>query len=521
MALMLQRLPGIRRNSRVAIGWSLLSGVLYALAQPGWDLWPLAFVCGVPLLLALEGRSLGQRIGLGWLAGTAATCCSTVIPAAVSSSSYFGVPMWQALVIAFSVGQLFGAGSFAALAALAGPLSSPRPAAVALRVAVAWAAAEFLRSTLWTGLPWILLGQALTPVPALAQAAAYTGVPGVTFLVAAANAGLWALLRPGARAQAVGTLAAVGSLFLAAWFASPLRLDLPQPGAVLAAGTAGDGALRVLLVQGNLPNQRRSGTGSVSSELERLLRLTDRPDVDLAIWPENAVRALLPINTELLARGWRQLEHPPARLLLGAPRHDPEEPGVLYNSALLYDADLRLLGHHDKIHLLPFGEYTPELFRALGFGGHDTAPGEQARVLAPESLRIGSLVCYEIAFEALPVALVRDGADLLVNLSNDGWFGRTGAIEQHFSAAVFRAIETGRPVLRATNTGVTAAVDAFGRVVARAPLQEPTVLEIDVVPGGPSTLYAATGNLLGPMCLFTSLLLSALPTLQRQRKRTA
>ena len=520
MALMLQRPPGIGRTGRSAMGGSLLSGVSYALAQPGWDLWPLAFVCGVPLLFALEGRSLVQRIGLGWLAGTAATCCSTVIPAAVSSSSYFGVPMWQAVVIAFSVGQVFGAGSFAALAALAGPLSSGGPAVIALRVAVAWTAAEFLRSTLWTGLPWILLGQALAPVPMLAQAAAYAGAPGVTFLVAAANACVWALLRPGARAQAASTLAAVGVLFLAAWIPSPMRLDGPQPGAVMPAGTAGDEALRVLLVQGNLPNQRRSGTRRVAGELERLLKLTDRPDIDLAIWPENAVRALLPINTDLLARGWQQLDHPPAHLLLGAPRHAPADPGVLYNAALLYDAELRLIGHHDKIHLLPFGEYTPEFARALGFGGHDTAPGEQPRVLAPHGLRVGALVCYEIAFEALSVALAGAGADLLVNLSNDGWFGRTGAIEQHFSAAVFRAIETGRPVLRATNTGVTAAVDAFGRVVARAPLQEATALEVDVVPGGRSTLYTATGNLMGPTCLITGLLLSALPVLKPQRKRT-
>jgi len=162
-----------------------------------------------------------------------------------------------------------------------------------------------------------------------------------------------------------------------------------------------------------------------------------------------------------------------------------------------------------------------EPFRALGFGGHDTASGEKPRILVSGDLRIGALVCYEIAFEALSVDLARSTVDLLVNLSNDGWFGRTGAIEQHFSSAVFRAIETGRPVLRATNTGVTAAVDAFGRVVARAPLLEPATLEVDVMLGGPSTLYVATGNWVGPACLAAALLLSALPTLLRWRQRTA
>lgn len=495
---------------------AITSGVIYALGQPGWDLWPLGFVCGVPLLAAIAGRPTAERAWLGWLAGTAATCCATVVPAAISSSSYFGLPMWQAVIIALTVGQVFGAGSFAVLSVWAGPLTRDRPGIAALRIALAWTAAEFLRSKLFTGLPWILLGQSLTPVPALLQPAAWLGAPGVTLLVAAANAGVWQIACRPVRRQGLPIIAVVVCAFGAAWFARPFVAGEGRPGSVALVeaveyvepvnpvepvGSGGNRALRVLLVQGNFPKQR--GATGVRDEIQQLVELSDRPDVDLAIWPESSVRAVLPLNAPLVAAAWRSAGHTPRQLVLGAARSDPARPGTLWNSALLFEEG-QIRASHDKVHLLPFGEYVPAPFAALGLRGRRTTAGGAPRVLDGVGPQIGALVCYEIAFEELAREITRGGAQLIVNLSNDGWFGRTGAIEQHFSAAVFRAIETGRPVLRATNTGVTAAVDASGRVVARAPLLEPAVLELEVVPGGPDTAYQRTGNWLGPAALIAA-----------------
>jgi len=503
-----------------SLGLAIATGILYALGQPGWNAWPLAFVCGVPLFAAVSGRRLAARLGLGWLAGTVATAGSTLVPAAVSANAYFGVPMWQAWLIALGVAQLFGAASFALLAGLAGPLAEASPARNAWRIALAWTGAETLRSTAFTGLPWLLLGQSLTPVPGLIQLAAWAGTPGLTFALAWVNACLWAALDAAQRRRALILLTAAAALFAAAWLASPVRSGRVGPGSVVAPGEGGEQALRVLLVQGNFPGERRGASRQIPVELARLVQLSDVPDIDLAIWPENAMRAVLPTNAELLDRAWRTAKHRPASLLLGAPRFDPQRPTELSNAALLFGADGQPLGHHDKVHLLPFGEYVPSPFRALGLRGRDTAAGERPRVLEAAGRRIGALVCFEVAFEGLTVALVRDGSELLVNLSNDGWFARTDALEQHFSAAILRAVEAGRPVLRSTNTGITAAVDAFGRVVARAPVFEAATVAVDVLPGGPRTLYTRTGNVVGPGCLAIALLLCAVATRRTRRIRT-
>ncbi|MEZ4217270.1 MAG: apolipoprotein N-acyltransferase [Myxococcota bacterium] len=498
------------RRGALALG----CGALYAAAQPGapfGSAWPLAFACGVPLVVALAGRGARERAVLGWLAGTAATCLSTVVPAAVSSTAYFGVSPWEALAIALTVGQVFGAGSMAAFAALAGPLEE-RSAAVAIaRVAVAWTAAELLRSTLFTGLPWILLAHALTTAPALLQPAAWTGAAGLALLVAAVNGAfaVAALRGAAARRPAFAALAGVGACFAAAYLASGLADGgaggAPRPGAVLASGTGGTGAVHVRLVQPNARAAARASSAGVGAELDRLVALTAAGGpVDLAVWPENALRAVLPANLGLLARAWPDRATRPRALLVGAPRSDAAEPGALFNSAFSLDDAFAVEAVHDKVHLLPLGEYVPAPLRALGVSGHDTRAGEAPRVLgARDGLRIGALVCYEIAFAPLARALAHDGADVLVNVANDGWFGRTGAVEQHFASAVLRAVETGRPVLRATHTGVTAAIDAWGRVVARAPEHAATALDADVVPGGPTTAFAATGDVAGPVaCAF-------------------
>ena len=146
-ALQVGRLP-----LRSAAGWAAASGVLYALAQPSWGVWPLAPLCLIPLLRALARQPSRTRALLGWVTGSVATLLSTVVPATVGSTAYFEVPLWMGVVIALSVGQLFGAGTFALASVLAGDPARYGPASTAGRVSVAWVSAEFARATLLTGL---------------------------------------------------------------------------------------------------------------------------------------------------------------------------------------------------------------------------------------------------------------------------------------------------------------------------------------------------------------------------------
>jgi apolipoprotein N-acyltransferase len=226
----------------------------------------------------------------------------------------------------------------------------------------------------------------------------------------------------------------------------------------------------------------------------------------LAVWSENALPALLPENAHLL-RGALPEHRGPRALLLGAGRADPARPGTLHTSAFLADESTRLLAVHDKVRLLPFAERAPWPLSASRLGIVPIAPGTDPVVMEWRGTRFGPLLCYEVLFAGLVRDLARDGAGILVNLSNDSWFGASGAAEQHLAAAMFRAIETRRPLLRATHTGISAGLDASGRVVATLPRDVPGTLRLDVAPGAGTTLYTALGD--APLSLLAAAILAA------------
>jgi len=464
---------------------AVFSAFLYAAAQPGTGLWPLGFICFVPLLWAWRGASLSARVGIAWGFGTVATTIATVEAGASGASSYFGLGPIGSIGFALGIGQLFGAASFAGMALVAGDPLEARSRGAGLRFAGALAGAELLRGTLFTGFPWLLLAYSLQPVPELAGAAAYGGALLVSLLIAWANAE-FAVALLGTRRRIRGALgAAVAcSLLLAPnWLAAPAHEGTVE---LAGSGDPRPGAVRVLLAQPGArgPDESRGPTGT----LETLTRQTaEAASFDVVVWPENALPALMPANAHLLRRVLA--ERPAARLVLGAPRTDPTAPGRLFTSALLVDSGARTLAHHDKVHLLPFAEYAPGPLPMRWFGPLEATPGSQPRSLSDGNTVFGPLICYEVLFAELARQQART-AGILLNLSDDSWFGSAGAAEQHLAATMYRAIETARPILRSTHTGITAAVDARGHVIARIPMEIPGTLRVDVVPGTRST---ATG----------------------------
>lgn len=456
-----------------ALALAALSGLLYASAQPDRGAWPLAFVCLVPLLAALRGRKLAGRAGLGWVAGGVAGAALVLHPTGVALARYFELTPAQGYLGSFALSQLYGALPFVAFAALGGDPARGTALGACARAGAALVVAELFRSVFLGGLPWGLFAYALAPAPWLAQAAAWGGAALLGFALAALNAA-WLRSRRLALALAV-------ALALPGAFASS---DPAGPGAVAAADGAAKAAeaLRVRLVQGNLPAAWRRDPLRVPEALARLGAASDGAPVDLVVWPESALAAPLPANLSSLRTATGALDAG-AFLLLGAPRTEARDgASSLFNSAVLVAADGRLLAAHDKTRLVPVAESRRE------------TPGAHPRVLGLGEQRVGALICYELVFADVARALVRDGAGLLVNLSNDEWFGTTRGAEQHFAAAVIRAIETRRPLLRATNTGVTAAVDAWGRVVARLPSGELGALVVDVRPAHTLTLAVRLGD---------------------------
>ena len=482
----MQTLQPATRRSRASL-LAAASGVLYALAMPPFAAWPLAFGCLAPLLLALRGRGLLARIAYGALAGAVAGWGTSLVPTAVGLSGFFDRPLAFGVVAAVAINGAVGGAAFALFAALAGDPARGRAALAPWRIGAAFAACEFARSQWFSGLPWLLLAHALAPVPALAQPAAWIGVVGVGSLLAVASAALALLPQRGTRRTACVCLALVSLAFASVDQLAP-AIAPGDPGSIALAGP-GDaprpGALRIALVQPGATDASQRDLAHVASQLERLIAVTRGAlPADLVVWPENAVAVALPANASRVREAIAQLAPRPA-LLFGAPTYDAASPTRVFNAALLWDANGIEVGRYDKTRLLPFTEFVPRVFAALGVRGGHTAAGASIAPLPWRETKLGILICYEMLFPDLARALVRQGAGVLVNPSNDAWFANTAGPEQMAAAAVLGAIAVRRPLLRATPTGITVAIDARGRVVAQLERGAPGALLVDVWPGAP------------------------------------
>ena len=350
----------------------------------------------------------------------------------------------------------------------------------------AWVLVEWVRGWLFTGFPWLQVGYSQVGAP-LGGLAPVLGVYGVGWAVALSAGLLLALVRGGVPVPGrVAAGAALAALWGLGW------------GLGHAEWTRPSGPARsVAVVQGNVAQDLKWRDEQRAASMAHHLALTRAHwDADLVVWPETAVPAFAHRVQGFLAELSDEARAHGAGVLLGVPFRDAES-GRYFNSVMALGSEL---GVYHKRHLVPFGEYVPfspvlgrvlDLLNAPMSDFSAGPPGQPP--LAVDGLRVGVSVCYEDAFgeeviEALPAA------DLLVNLSNDAWFGDTVAPHQHQQKARMRAIETGRDLVRATNTGISALIDWRGSVTGRAPQFQSVVLRGSVTPRSGTTPYAALGN---------------------------
>lgn len=456
----------------------LSSALLYALAQPDRGFWPASLFCLVPLLVAMGGRSGIARMALCVAMANLTALFGTAGAASQGLEAYFELSPSLAILAWLVLAQLLGTLPMLVFALLAGDPADGEAGPAALRVGLAWVSAELVRSTFLSGMPWFLLAYGVANVPMLAQAASIGGVLLVSGLLASSNAAVARLVVGRGRVASRGLLAGLGvgaSLaLLGAWV--PVAREAPS--------------LPVALVQGPIGADPRRGPAEAAREIARMASASaGAREALLVIWPENAANLPLPWNAELLTELLRAAEIPAPHLVIGAPFGANQG---LHTSAVLFSPVREVGARHDKVKLVPFGEYTPWPFSAVDTA-RETRAGARPVVLEAGALRVGPLICYEILFGDLARSLVTDNANVLANLSNDGWFQHPAALEQHLAAGVYRAIEVRRPVLRATRTGITAAIDARGRVMARLPVGVEGLLETQVEPTTGTTPYAAGG----------------------------
>jgi len=497
-----------------------LSGLLLSLAYPPADLGLVALIALVPFLVSLEGVGRGGALGRGYACGAVFfALLLDWIPRVMHT--YGGLPValsW--LILALLV---FYLATYFALFALLIAASWRRfgPATLAL-APVAWVALELARGRLLTGFPWGLLGYSQYRNTLLLQAASWGGIYAVSGLVLAANAGVALLIaRPGAprfRGIAAILLALVGASHLAG-------LVVLRGAARAPAGTT----LSVAAIQANIAQDVKWEPGraaTIVSELARLTRQAAAGGARLIVWPESSSplsvrRPDAPgsagsgvvtdsVYVSFLGGLARELH---VDLIVGSVDYAPGEAGVrAYNAAFVVGSDGALGASYDKVHLVPFGEYVP-LADLLFFVNRmvqgaigEFAPGRRLQPLPTVAGRTATFICYEAIFPELVRRLTRRDAVLLVNITNDAWFGRSAAPDQHLAMAIVRAVENRRPMVRAANTGISALIDPYGRILARAPLLESAVLLGTVRPRDDRTVYTRCGDLLAWGCVILTLL---------------
>lgn len=481
---------------RPSLSAALLLGlgvVATVLAHPPRPCWPLAFGMLAPLVAFSEGRRARAVFAFTYVY-TVAMALVIVRWLLHALSVEYGVPAAAGWVFAVLL-----VGAYAVVPAAAAALYA------LLRPRVTAAAAPLLFAALWTfgewlraeplGLPWVLAAHPLAFVPAAIQTAEIGGVfaPGFGAALVGAGVGVAAVRRgrSGAAALLAPALFAAVSLGWGAWrlhtFSAP-----PSPRA----------GLDVAVVQASVPQQERFQPGSALRNTLHHEALTRRllkaQSADLVVWSETAVDEDLDRSPGLVWRLHRLVDETGVPLVTGAPR---AADGARRNSVVLFAPGNDALGVYDKQHLVPFSESEPATLHWLEpllaplVEGEPYRPGRTPTLLRVPGAALAAPVCFEISYPGLLRAFDAAGAELMLNLSNDAWFGRTGFAETHLAHAPFRAVELRRWIVRATNTGISAFVDPAGRIVSRLGLFEEGVLRGRVEPRGAHTFYARFGDL--------------------------
>jgi apolipoprotein N-acyltransferase len=499
----------------IALAAAALSAALYAAAVPPWSVDALAPVVLLPLLLALRGRRPAAALGLGVGFGLAfAVATAWWLPTMIGH--FFGVSAVRATLGSAAIYLIAAGLPFGLFAVGAARLLGRGRRLAYAGIPALWVAVELLRAEGFTGLPWELLGHALHRRLALIQVVEVTGVYGLSFLCALTALATADLVRPlgaGGRRPARAAMAVAAALWIAVADYGEWRL---------ARAAAPVASMPVALVPATPPPARHPSRLRRTETLLAYLRLTRARVVgrrpELIVWPENTASFYLEQEPATLAQLRELTDETGGVLLVGGPRRD-EVTGALHNSAYAV-GDAGVLGTYDKVRLVPFAEYAPLALHALSGPAASFAPGAASRPLPHPRGPLGVMICYEVLHPRLARALVRNGARLLVNISNDAWADTAGATAalQTLSMAVFRAVETRRWVVRAATTGISTSIAPTGRVGPELEAGTADVLPVDIAPLDGVTPYVQVGDVFAWSCAFVAL--AALAATRTRRERT-
>jgi len=497
---------------RIALPLVAGSALALALSVPSVGAAPLAWIALVPFFAVLRrvGTASALLLAWGWCL-LYAWGIASALPASIAEYAHQGLLLgwlwaigcWTLMAAVYYMGFAW------AYRRLAARCTGP---ALPLLVAAAWTAFEFGRGRLFTGTPffignpWGLIGYSQIPWSTFAQVASLTGLYGMSFAVAAANAwGAEAILgtwRTPRQLASAGVLAAIPALAIIVYGAGSLAGEAhPTP------------AVEVVTVQSHLPNQTRWSPDHYGENLGVYLRLTRKAqaaaDPRLVVWPESSLTFFLEDEPAYLLALRQVLAPGHATLLAGGVRsgNGPDGGPPFYNTVFHVSAAAGVLGHYDKELLVPFTEYSP--VRGLDPQRLDPdrvreySPGRDSGPIDTPVGRVGLLTCNEAMLPEVAGRRVAAGAEILVSPSNDGWI-RDPAFAEHMLAIVsLRAIEQRRWLVRASTSGPSAVVDPWGRIASRTAFGERTWLSGAVEARRDRSLYGRVGDLFAFACCAT------------------
>ncbi len=506
------------------------SGLLYPLCFPNLDLGFLAWVVLVPLHLALEDASPKQAFWLGWLTGLIGSTgvlywVITVmhlygkVPLPIAVALMLLLTTYVGLFVAmYSIGFIWLRRTFPTLIVLAAPCL--------------WVSLEWMRTHLFAGFPWGLLGYSQYQWLPVIQIVDRTGVYGLSFLVTLVNVGLtttvlWLVARlSGLRPKRFAWHEPAAAL-------AGLVVTLVYGHLTLSQATPADSSrtVQIGVVQPNIDQTQKWDVAYRRETLDRLTRLTMQVSsaTDLILWPEAAAPFVFEMEPEYRQELSALAQKAGAPILFGSPtlRRQADGRPYLLNSAYLLSPDGQVLGRYDKQHLVPFGEYIPLKTSLLffldklveGIGDFQAGPGPTLLSFTPRSqtvgaadglrrqARFGVVICYEVIFPNLVREFAADGADFLVTITNDAWFGRSSAAAQHFGMVVLRSVENHLAFARAANTGISGFIDPYGRIVQATPIFTEEALVGRVPLSRMRTFYSRHGDVFAYGCVILTALL--------------
>jgi apolipoprotein N-acyltransferase len=488
------------------------SGILLAITFPTLDLHLVAWIALLPLFFALRGQSvkngfwLGGTTGIVYFAGTVHWVTNSV-------HFYGGISIVPASLITLLLCAYLALYP-AVFGAAAAHIRKNHPSLFFIAAPALWTTLELARTYVFSGFPWSLLGYSQYLALPMIQIADITGVYGISFLIVLVNVSVAEYFLN--RKNSIALIAAAVALLLVVGYGF-VKLQTPVQGS----------GMKVSVVQGNIEQDKKWDPAYQADTLAVYTRLTretlpDQPDI--VIWPETAVPFYFggsaPADQAMTANLIAFVKQNRVPLLFGSPTYEikPNRQIIGRNSAFLITADGQVAATYHKMHLVPFGEYVPlkrflffveKMVQAIG----DFQAGDEYTVMtvpvqgnaAHAGAKLSTVICYEIIFPDLVRRFVDAGATVITTITNDAWFGRTAAPYQHFSMAVFRAIENRVPVARAANTGISGFIDAQGHILVESEIFTQTHLTRTIIPGSEKTFYTRYGDVFSYLCVLVSI----------------